>query len=94
MSSISMSQKKYVSSGAATQRIAQQSLVALSLPLAVKRSPTCKVCVQDTTCKPAPFKAVRFNCYLGKRTPMCMHAYILARAQSVCRSALHLTQHQ
>lgn len=49
MSSRSMSTKKHVSSGAATHRIAQQSRVAASLPLAVKRSPTCSVCTQPRT---------------------------------------------
>lgn len=44
MSSRSISTKKQVSSGAATQRMAQQSRVAASLPLAVKRSPTWRVC--------------------------------------------------
>lgn len=44
MSSSSISTKKHVSSGAATHRMGQQSLVAASLPLLVNLSPTCNVC--------------------------------------------------
>ena len=36
--------KKSVSSGFATHKIEQQSLTALSLPLCVNLSPTCKTC--------------------------------------------------
>lgn len=57
MSSRSMSTKKCVSSGAATHRMEQQSRVALSLPLAVKRSPTCSVCTHSGAhiCAPGAF---------------------------------------
>lgn len=44
ISASSTSRNQLVSPGPATHRMQQQSRVAISLPLAVKRSPTCSAC--------------------------------------------------
>ncbi len=55
--------KKSVSSGFATHKIEQQSLTALSLPLWVNRSPTCKTCGSWFT---SGMKWIKKKCYIFK----------------------------